>query len=435
MTAQPLPLSETSFTEAGYHPNPSDAVRIHSAAELLFRSLQDGTALTADMMRCAMKDAFGTSDAEGAWIWKDAYEAAEAAQIMMLNRFGSVMRRHAKSPAQFISMISRLAELVPTQTRRSEDMVALQQFSTPLPLAAIAAQAADISSSDLVLEPSAGTGILASFAEAASGRIVLNELSSIRRELLALLFPDATVTGHDAASIDDRLDRSVTPSVVLMNPPFSVAHHVEGRFKTATANHVLSALARLKPGGRLVAITGSNFNPASKPLQSAFARLNELGQIVLSAPIAGRVFARHGTNVETRLTVIDKHVDALMPETKPSAFFPLMEGLDELGELVYQETPPRLSLSATPPPAVSLKSTVMSVRDAARAQVKASEVERQKHPFDTAETIELHYEIQGGTDRSGKISDNVYEPYALQSIRIDGVREHPTALVQSAAMA
>jgi 16S rRNA G1207 methylase RsmC len=50
----------------------------------------------------------------------------------------------------------------------------------------------------------------------------------------------------------------VRPTVVLMNPPFSAAVHVEGRVADAALRHISSALARLAEGGRLVAITGAN---------------------------------------------------------------------------------------------------------------------------------------------------------------------------------
>ena len=414
----------------------SDAKCIYSAAELLLNRLAEGTALKAPMMRSAMEDAFGASDADGAWIWKDAYEAAEVAQIMMLDRFGPAMQHQARSPAQFLSMITKLAMLVPTQTRRSEDMVALQQFSTPLPLAAIAAQAAAITCDDYVLEPSAGTGMLAIFARIAGAELALNELACTRRELLEQLFPNTILSAHDATSIDDRLGGSIAPNVILMNPPFSVAPNVGGQFKAATAKHVLSALARLRPGGRLVAITGANFNPITKGFQSAFKRIEEKSRIVFSAPIAGKVFARHGTTVDTRLTVIDKAIEGSEPDkNEPSTFFPMVENLDELQELVCQKIPPRL---INVPSADSTKAphkSVLKLRNEARAENKAIAVERAKHPFDTAETIELDYAQKASVDPSTKMSDNVYEPYVLQAITIENSAEHPTPLVQSAAMA
>src|SRR3546814_5883065 len=110
---------------------------------------------------------------------------------------------------------------MPTHPRRSEPSLALQQFSTPPGLAFVASTAAAIHPGDHVLEPSARTGMLAVHALLARAGITLNELGETRAELLRLLFPDVPVSGHDAASIDDRLPSAVRPSVVLMNPPFS----------------------------------------------------------------------------------------------------------------------------------------------------------------------------------------------------------------------
>ena len=115
-----------------------------------------------------MSAAFGASDTQGAWVWKDAYEAAEAAMVLFIQRYGRLMRREAGagpgSTAAMLAMLETLAALEPSQTRRSEEQLALQQFSTPLPLAYAALQAAAIRPGDIVLEPSAGTGMLAVMA-------------------------------------------------------------------------------------------------------------------------------------------------------------------------------------------------------------------------------------------------------------------------------
>ena len=100
-----------------------------------------------------METAFCGSDAEGAWVWKDAYEACEAAQVMFLRKFGGAMRSRAGSAAAMLEMLTRLASRLPTQTRRSEESEHFQQFSTPLALGYVAAEAAAMTSSDLVLEP------------------------------------------------------------------------------------------------------------------------------------------------------------------------------------------------------------------------------------------------------------------------------------------
>lgn len=70
--------------------------------------------------------------------------------------------------------------------------------------------------------------------------------------------------------------------------------------------HVASALARLAPCGRLVAITGAGFGPEAPAWRDAFIRLQASGRVVFSAALDGSVYARHGTTIETRLTVIDK---------------------------------------------------------------------------------------------------------------------------------
>src|SRR3546814_13722856 len=66
------------------------------------------------------------------------------------------------------------------------------------------------------------------------------------------------VRSHDGASIDDRLDADFVPDVVLMNPPFSATAHVDRPMRGTALRHLASALARLRDGGRLVAIMGAN---------------------------------------------------------------------------------------------------------------------------------------------------------------------------------
>ena len=416
--------------------NPSDAECLFAAAELLLPSLEAGKPLDAAALRTAMEDAFGASDGDGAWVWKDAYEAAEIAQVMMLAKYGAALQRQAASPTRLLAMIEKLALLVPSQTRRSEDSVRLQQFSTPLPLALIAAQAAGLRDSDVVLEPSAGTGMLAIFGQMAGASLALNELADTRRELLDLLFPQAAVSGHDAGAIDDRLDRAIEPSVILMNPPFSAAPHVAGKFKAAAGQHVLSALSRLTPGGRLVAITGSNFNPSTKAFGKTFERIADLGRIVFSAPIEGKVFARHGTSVETRLTVIDKFGSDDDRDAVPGAdaFLSICETASDLLDAVLMHVSP-VKRNAAQVASCEAKTAALSLRDAARAQSRAIAEEKSRHPFDACDAVELDYVPKSWAAPDGKLNDAVYESYALQAINIPGAVEHPTALVQSAAMA
>src|SRR3546814_15858370 len=108
-------------------------------------------------------------------------------------------------------MLTKIAGLLPTHTRRSEESQAFQQFSTPIALGLAASAAAAITPTDRVLEPSAGTGLLAILAELAGGSLMLNELAETRANLLGHLFPAIAVTRFDAAQIDDPLDADHTP--------------------------------------------------------------------------------------------------------------------------------------------------------------------------------------------------------------------------------
>jgi hypothetical protein len=106
------------------------------------------------------------------------------------------------------------------------------------------------------------------------------------------------------------------PSVVLMNPPFSVMANVSGALPTPP----IAISPRHWPGsptaGGLVAITGANFSPDLPAWRDAFVRLQGRGHVVFTAAIAGSVYAKHGTTIETRLTVIDK-APAADPEHFP----------------------------------------------------------------------------------------------------------------------
>ena len=261
-----------------------------AAAAALLPRLEAGQALDAPTLREVITRAFGGSDATGAWVWKDAYEAAEAALVLFLKRWGRTMRREAGSPEGMLAMLEALAALEPSHTRRSEGQVARQQFSTPLPLAYAVLQAARVRPGEVVLEPSAGTGMLAVLAECAlgsraAGALHLNELAAVRAGMLEGLFPDASVTRHNAEAIGDCIPH-VRPSVVLMNPPFSTTPGVDRRRRGADLLHVRAAFALLPPGGRLVAITGHGCLPGARDWAGAFRRLDP--------PPAHRVLRRRG---------------------------------------------------------------------------------------------------------------------------------------------
>lgn len=416
----PLPLDHGAET----------AACVFTAAGLLLPHLERGQRVDAATLRGAMEAGFGASDATGAWTWKIAYDACEAATVLFLRKYGKALFRKTGSPATILPQLGKIAGLLPTHTRRSEEAQSFQQFSTPIPLGFAAVTAAAITPADRVLEPSAGIGLLAILAEIAGGALLVNELAEARAGLLSSLFPALSVTRFDAAQIDDHLDPCLVPTVVLMNPPFSVMAHVEGRMADAAFRHVASALARLAPGGRLVTITGASFAPDNPAWTASWTRLQERGRVTFSAAIDGSVYAKQGTTVPTRLTVIDK-----LP-AEDAAVFPAAPGVAPdvatliawLADLLPTRLPvdPGLTVPVARPTAPR---TVRGyVNRAARSAPAA--------PLAEPEAVPVAYEtVDWEPAEGGGLSDAIYEEYGLQTIRIDGAQAHPTQLVQSASMA
>ncbi|HVM23285.1 MAG TPA: methylase, partial [Sphingomicrobium sp.] len=233
----------------------------------LAEMLSAGRPISRQTLRELMTAATGQSDAEGGWTQRDAYDALELAQVLFVT--GPDFPIDDSEPASTLRRLEDLASSLPTQTHRAESQVALQAFSMPMPLAWLAGRAARLSPGDLVLEPSAGTGLLAAAAARAGCRLVLNEIDPGRRRCLAAAYRQAAICSHDGELIHDLLDPTVRPTVVLMNPPFARGLG-RGEDRHAAGRHLIAALARLAPGGRLVAIMPESFSQSGsgKPLRA-----------------------------------------------------------------------------------------------------------------------------------------------------------------------
>ena len=461
VSARPNPLTPTASAH-GEKP-----ARLLAAARILLGTLQAGHRLSATVLRVALTRAFGGTDSQGAWAWKDAYDAAEAAVVLFVRRYGMAMRREAgagpQGPAAMLTMLERLAALEPSHTRRSEEQVRLQQFSTPLPLAYAAVQAAAIRPGDRVLEPSAGTGMMAVMAhcalrETADRTLYLNELAPTRAGLLRELFPGVSVDRRNAENIADYLP-GLVPSVVLMNPPFSVSPGVERRRLDADLRHIRSAFSMLPPGGRLVTITSHSCLPGSPAWESAFRNVDPPSRTAFSMAIDGRAYARHGTSFDTRLTVLDRlTVDERDEGGTGPDFDPGATAADaaELLDAVLAHMPPRRPLapepaacpdkggfSLKPPPSSARNGTAAAPGDRPAEQPQPGTVWgpvadlEYSTPSAAGETSERDTQDCGSPAPAAKQSPSAgpYEAWRSAVVRIEAAQPHPTPLVQSAAMA
>ena len=221
----------------------------------------------------------------------------------------------------------------------------------------------------------------------------------------------------------------VMPTVVLMNPPFSASPNVKGGVAGTDLRHLRSALLRLAPGGRLVAITGANLSP--RTTREAFVRSGEHGRVVFTAPSPGSCYRRHGTTVETRLTVIDRTPDAGAPALQ------VCHAMADSAQRLCSSWSSSMFHSRT-----SNGSSADCNTDH-RAQLPCSSqpgaCRQQSTPADRAIAdpgVPLAYTVHRRRDTAAAVSsDALYEPYCVETIRIDGAKPHPTQLVQSAAMA
>lgn len=254
-----------------------------------------------------------------------------------------------------------------------------------------------------MLEPSAGTGLLAILAETCGAAVTLNELSPQRAGLLDGLFPAAARARHDAVELKDRLPGAGGFDVVLCNPPF-----------TPLDQHLYAALDTLADQGRLVAVAPLRLLEADGKL----ARLAARGAIVGRIGLPSRAFAGQGTSVETGLLVVDRGA------TGPAA--PLVR-CEDLAQAAAQVAALPARVSAKPR---IFRTVVQPAAFVGRRRGTASACDRLAL---LAETSTLDYTV---IDWRGEGVDvGLYQAYRLGRIVIAGAAPHPSALVESGPMA
>ncbi len=360
-----------------------------------------------------MTRGLGGTDASGAWSWRLAFDLMQIAA-------GRVVQIDIRNPQRTLVQLAALMGRLPTETRRSERQVQLQQFSTPFDLAFVASYAARIQKGDLVLEPSAGTGSLATMAAGQGAKLLLNELDPQRRALLQAT-SGQTVTDHDAEFIADLIDDGTAPSVVLMNPPF--ASSATRSDPTIAARHVLSALKALRPGGRLVAIVPPSVSASGDA--GLWRRICNQAAPVLRLHLPRTMFRKMGASVSTDLLVLDKSGAGEGKDCPVHSCVDLETALSVLRDAC----PPRVQLAAP-----AAKKPTRSLKPAAQPASRGRKLILPGQSSVTANvTTPLKVETYSEPRANKPISD-VYANYAPQRISIEGSQPHPSPLVESLAM-
>lgn len=383
------------------------------AARALSILIDNGTTITRAMVNATMTSAYGGNDASGRWTQRDSFEVLEHALALSLSAAaGATFTR--ENIDRSIALMNRL----PTQTVRSEEQLDWQQFSTPVDLAAVAVMLADAQPGDVVLEPSAGNGLLVCQLPRVA-ELQLNELNQTRRARLADIFPGTTITGHDGAAIASTLADKNPPSLILMNPPFSRSLG-RGADHLAAVRHLAAAITHLRPGGRIVAVMPDWFSRSGK--------MREIFESTL-APVTVRTsirleqaYTKHGTSIAVRLYVLDK-----MPGSRTFATIQRRDvaGLADALEIVPR-TPmvEELRKPAAPIKAISLFGATRNAKPPAprtfRAPARNNVLPVAYTALDTPAPL---------LEQAG-----VYLPYRPSRVIFETAGEHPTALVESVAM-
>ena len=376
-----------------------------AAARALLPHLARGRPLDRRRVSGVLTTAFGATDAEAGWDWRDAYDAIEAATVLQIRRLAAQVGRLEDAPEDVVGLLADLADLGLTQTRRSEEQLALDQFSTPAPLAALAVLAAQVRPGDKLLEPSAGVGLIAAVAAACGGDLVLNELSDRRAGLLDGLFADAARTRHDAVHLPDLLPAAGSFQAVVLNPPFA-----------GLGSHLLAALRCLADGGRLAAIV-----PASALCdRGLLAMLRRQGRVVAAVALPSRAFAKHGTSVETGLLVVDRTAE-------PSAWDGGVVAANDLAAAAAMVAHLPARPTAQPRP---FRTVAAGARPAPRLRGLAGPSAGLAF-LQGAATVDYAVQHWSGEGRDV----GLYQAWRLARVAFAEPRPHPTPLVESGAMA
>jgi len=317
---------------------------------------------------------FGGTMGQGKYSPKDAYDAMElGVNKWLLQQKFLRSPESAKQAQEVVGILQDTLSLLPTQRNRTEEMDEFQQFSTPPSIAYIASWVANVNAKDTILEPSAGIGGLAVFGKIAGAKVIVNELSPRRAEVLKEMGFDQLFT-ENAEQINNILPKEIKPTVVIMNPPFSsTAGRNKGKNDTKNATaHIEQALKRLEPNGRLIAILGRGMVDNSPTFKPWWDKLRAKYTVQANIGINGNNYTKYGTSFDVQIVVID-NIGPNQSETITGRvdnlkdIIPKLEGIRNGRPGVDSNTNQRTEQNAGQPNSSEATSGSQTVPDAGRA--------------------------------------------------------------------
>ncbi|NJM50197.1 MAG: methyltransferase [Sphingomonadales bacterium] len=377
---------------------------IEAAANKIAALIVNCEAISRDTLNQAMRSSFGTTNESGIWTQKDSFEMLELANILALKSI------NLPSGGDAIDMLLSINLMQPTHTTRSEEQIKLQQFSTPIAVSYLAWKIAQARPDDTVMEPNAGTGLLAAFPKSAGHKLTLNEIDPMRCELLKIAHPKARHLCQDSSSIHAFVEEKY--DIILMNPPFAKTNGQPD--PNAAIKHLLSAANCLAPNGRIVAIMPESFCNTEQKI-AKFS--NQCGNATLTAIYdIAEAFKKHGTQIDIKIAVLDEGKTNSAPIRLAGN---LQDVLQSSSSLIRKVKPDAKPIKAH-------RQNLFSAFKPAEPRQKPT----LKIPENQFE--ELPYTISDQKSPPAIIGQ--YLAYQPSTIDIPSAKPHPSKLVESAAM-
>lgn len=398
----------TEDSRQGQGQRASDFLRAHDDAELaacaegFFQRIRGGTKTQwSDLVAFGrvIHSLPGDADPSDAQMFalQEALEAASY-RVFLAESGGQGPSRVAFDRAQ------SLYYGMPVARMRSATSIAMQQFSTPLPLSVLTQHLLvghDNTTGKVLLDPVAGNAGLTCVVSSDIQRCAV-ELDGQRFEALQRVHGLAAVHGdavhlrfREAFGAPDGFD------YVIANPPFGAlpAARTFGTMKNVTKlDHyiALRALADRKDGGRAVFILGADSPMSDGTIKGAskgfYNYLHDHYQIHGFTEVDGRLYARQGSAYNVRLIVVGDRRPVPAQNVPVPEKLPIITDYDELWSWAERS----IEHYAAPLPAVTAEDYIAVTADAFDAQtamvdgdapavVRRPRTDREAHPaFDTS---------------------------------------------------
>jgi hypothetical protein len=274
---------------------------------------------------------------------KQVEELVEAAMVDIGRSTARGAQNRGRAPLDVFRSFVRLYSVQPRLDQRTSTSMEQQAYSTPLPLAYLAANLAEIGPKDTVYEPTAGNGML--LITASPSNIIANELNPDRFASLERSLPSANLHQGDAMAYapSEKVD------AVITNPPFgkvkrddqtSVRWNIDGRF-TPLVDHAIAwrALKSMRKGGRAVLIIGGQRGTTDErrngyrndDVRAFFKKLYDAYNVVDHFTVDGKLYERQGASWPVDVIVIDGQGASKFsyPMAEPPPIYSSWDALEE----------------------------------------------------------------------------------------------------------